>query len=155
MHFGYWGPSWHPIGFLVATLAVTAIVVSVANSKKSYFYDQGVYYEKVSSGYTVVPAPVGATVSPLPKNAVQVDVSDQTYYYYGCDFYAPAGSKYKVVSPPVGAVVSSVRDGTNTVVKNGNTISSTPTPTTRPSPPVVRSCTKWLPCQRNSRHGMV
>jgi hypothetical protein len=36
----YWGPTWHPWGFFVATLATTAIIVSVNNAQ--YHYDQGV-----------------------------------------------------------------------------------------------------------------
>ncbi len=78
VHHGFWGSRWHPIGFLVTTLAVTAIVVSANN--KQYHYDQGVYYEKVDSGYKVVPAPAGAKVTTLPKNSVQVDVNSEQYY---------------------------------------------------------------------------
>ena len=85
IHYGYWGGWWHPVGFLVATLAVTAIVVSVSNQQ--YHYDQGVYYVEVDEGYKVVPAPVGAEVTTLPKNSVQVMVDSETYYYYGGAFY--------------------------------------------------------------------
>ena len=56
----YWGPVWHPWGFFIAALATTAIIVSVNNQQ--YHYDQGVYYMAGNGGYTVVSAPVGATV---------------------------------------------------------------------------------------------
>lgn len=52
---------WHPWGFFIATLATTAIIVSVENKK--YYYDNGVYYAPSNSGYTVVAAPIGATVA--------------------------------------------------------------------------------------------
>ena len=73
-------------------------------------------YEKVDKGYKVVPAPVGAKVSELPENSVQVVVGSKTYYYYGGAFYQPSSKKYKVVAAPAGAVVSSLPDGANTVV---------------------------------------
>ncbi len=41
----YWGPVWHPWGFFVATLATTAIIVSVNNAQ--YHYDQGVWYAPI------------------------------------------------------------------------------------------------------------
>ncbi|OQP52343.1 hypothetical protein A4D02_24440 [Niastella koreensis] len=63
----YWGAAWHPWGFFVATLAVTAIVVSVENEK--YHYDQGVWYAQSGGGYTVVQAPVGATVTTIPSGS--------------------------------------------------------------------------------------
>ena len=75
VHFGFWGGWWHPIGFLVTTLAVTAIVVNANNQQ--YHYDQGVYYVKVDEGYKVVPAPAGAKVTALPENSVQVTVNSE------------------------------------------------------------------------------
>ncbi|HRI61397.1 MAG TPA: DUF6515 family protein, partial [Saprospiraceae bacterium] len=57
----YWGPVWHPWGFFIATMAATAIIVSVNNQQ--YHYDQGVYYVASNGGYTVVQAPVGATIT--------------------------------------------------------------------------------------------
>jgi len=120
VHFGFWGSWWHPIGFLVTTLAVTAIVVSAAD-KKEYHYDQGVYYVPASGGYKVVPAPLGATVPQLPANSVGVLVSGREYFYYGGAFYLADSGKYTVVKAPPGAVVSSLPDGTDTVVVAGNT----------------------------------
>ena len=41
-HPFYFGPMWHPWGFFVATMAVTAVAITVASQQ--YYYDQGVYY---------------------------------------------------------------------------------------------------------------
>ena len=106
----HWGPAWHPWGFFVATLATTAIVISVANQQ--YHYDQGVYYTATSGGYTVVSAPVGATVTTLPAGSETVVVNETTNnYYYGGTYYEKSGGGYTVVAPTAGAVVEKLPEG--------------------------------------------
>jgi hypothetical protein len=106
----YWGPVWHPWGFFVATLATTAIIVSIENQK--YHYDQGVWYASTTGGYTVVQAPVGATVATVPTGSQTVVVNNVTNNYYGGAYYMkqPDGT-YKVVPPPAGAVVDNLPEG--------------------------------------------
>lgn len=123
----YWGPVWHPWGFFVATLAVTAIVVSVDN--QDYQYDEGVFYVETSDGYVVVEAPQGATVKVIPKESETVEVSPTiNNYYYGGTFYEQKDGEYVVVPPPAGSVVSNlpegaeeVKVGDQTFVKYGDT----------------------------------
>jgi hypothetical protein len=123
-HHG-WGHWWHPVGFFLTTLAVTAVVVSVAN--KDYYYDQGVYYQKSTksggtTGYVVVQAPVGAKVPTLPPGNSPVTVAGgQTFYYYSGVFYAQDTDKqhYVVVQAPAGAVVPALPDGAKTENVNG------------------------------------
>lgn len=112
------GPRWHPFGFWMTTLAVTAIVVSVADSDEQYYYDEGTYYkestnEQGEKGYTAVAAPIGATVPTVPEGCVEVPVGDNDYYFYAGVFYYPdeAGENYTVVQPPVGAVIPYLPDG--------------------------------------------
>jgi len=120
------GAGMAPWGFLVATLAVTAIVVSVENAQ--YHYDQGVWYSQTSGGYTVVQAPVGGTVTTIPTSSQPVVVNNTTNYYYGGAYYEKDGTQYKVVPPPAGAVVEGlpeggeeVKIGDQTYVKVGDT----------------------------------
>jgi hypothetical protein len=109
-HAHYWGPAWHPWGFLVATLAVTAIVISVNEQK--YHYDQGVYYVQSSGGYTVVQAPVGATVTVLPEQTEKIVINEVTNnYYYGGTFYEKSDGGYTVVAPVAGTLVPSLPEG--------------------------------------------
>lgn len=124
----YWGPAWHPWGFFVAALAVTAIIVAV--NDEEYHYDEGVWYQedKEKEGYTVVSAPVGGTVTKIPSDAQTVEVNNTTNYYYGGTYYEKDGQKYKVVPPPAGAVVDNlpaggeeVKIGDQTYVKVGET----------------------------------
>ena len=122
----YWGPVWHSWGFFVATLAATAVVVSVNNAK--YHYDQGVWYEPSNGGYTVVQAPVGGSVTSIPSGSQTVVVNNTTNYYYGGAYYEKEGGSYTVVPPQAGAVVDNlpeggeeVKIGDQTYVKYGET----------------------------------
>jgi hypothetical protein len=123
----YWGPIWHPWGFFVATLAVTAIIVSVENQQ--YQYDQGVFYIEDGDGYVVVEAPQGATVKIIPSDAKEVEVSPTVNnYYYGNIYYEKSDGGYTVVPPPAGAIVDAlpeggeeVKVGDQTYVKIGDT----------------------------------
>lgn len=109
-HPFYWGPVWHPWGFFVATLAVTAIVISVNNQQ--YHYDQGVYYVQSSGGYTVVQAPVGATIKVLPEGSETVVVNETTNnYYYGGTYYEKSDGGYTVVPPTAGTIVENLPEG--------------------------------------------
>ncbi|WP_317045224.1 DUF6515 family protein [Formosa algae] len=106
----YWGPAWHPWGFFITTLATTAIIVSVENQK--YHYDNGVYYVAENDGYTVVQAPVGATVQTLPKEATTVEVNETTNnYYYGGAYYEKDANGYTVVPATAGTIVPSLPEG--------------------------------------------
>jgi hypothetical protein len=106
----YWGPAWHPWGWFVATLATTAIIVSVNN--QAYHYDQGTYYVESDGGYTVVQAPVGATVKTLPKETEQVEVNETTNnYYYGGAFYEKSDLGYTVVPATAGTIVPNLPEG--------------------------------------------
>src|SRR5262245_25330049 len=106
----YWGPVWHPWGFFVATLAATAIIVSVENQQ--YHYDQGVYYVQSGGGYTVVEAPVGATITTLPAGSQTVVVNETTNnYYYGGTYYEKTDKGYAVVPPTAGTVVENLPEG--------------------------------------------
>jgi hypothetical protein len=114
-----WGPSWHPVGFFIASLAADAYLFSLAN--QSYYYDDGVYYEPTSGGYDVVAAPIGATVSSLPPGYETIMVDSSYYYYYGGTFYINTGQSYQVVQAPPGAIVSEIPDGATQQDINGDT----------------------------------
>jgi len=106
----YWGPMWHPWGFFVTTLAVTAIAVTVASQQ--YYYDQGMFYVSGNGGYTVVQAPVGATITTLPPGSQTVVINETTNnYYYGGTYYEKTGETYTVVPPTAGTVVEKLPEG--------------------------------------------
>jgi hypothetical protein len=105
----YWGPVWHPWGFFVATMATTAIIVSVESQQ--YQYDQGVYYQEHDNGYQVVEAPVGATVKMIPEGSEKVVVNEKTYYYFGGTYYEKTDAGYTVVPPTAGTIVANLPEG--------------------------------------------
>lgn len=70
-----------------------------------YYYHQGVFYERSSSGYMVVRAPVGARIAALPAGYLTVHIGAGThYYYYGTYYrYDPVERVYVVIEPPQNA----------------------------------------------------
>src|SRR5262245_12285833 len=104
--YGGWGPYYRPFGAVVATMAATAVAVSVANSR--YYFNAGGWYAPTSGGYTVVTAPVGGVVTALPSGAVVVTGNT---YYYGGTYYEKTGEGYKVAAPVAGTVVEHLPEG--------------------------------------------
>jgi hypothetical protein len=83
-----------------------------------YYYANGVYYQPApsGSGYVVVQAPPGASLTSLPPAAVAVQANGQTYEYLNGIFYqgsyTPSGQYgYTVVQAPQGATVYSLPQG--------------------------------------------
>jgi hypothetical protein len=119
---------WHPVGFFVATLATTAIVVSVVNSQGqaqssgNVYYDQGVYYEKTSDGYKAIPPPQGAQISSLPDGYTAVTANNVQYSYYQGDFYVEQDGQYVVTQAPVGATVPYIPDSATESTSGGDTV---------------------------------
>lgn len=98
----------------MATIATTAIIISIENQK--YYYDQGVYYTSSNGGYTVVPAPVGATVEQLPEKTETVTINETTNnYYYGGTYYEKTDGSYTVVPPTAGTLVEHLPEGSEEV----------------------------------------
>lgn len=152
-----WGPMWHPWGYFVATLATTAIIISIVDNDMpsrpdpigimamapagadfngyrsgprmwddndgqtregaehlggEYWYDQGVYYVKSEGGYTVVAAPVGATIKTLPTGYETAKLDDGSVnYHYGGAFYEKTANCYTVVPPTAGTLIEHLSDG--------------------------------------------
>lgn len=109
----YYGSFYHPFGYFLTSLANTAIWFSWNN--QHYGYDQGVYYEPYNNGYRVIPAPIGANVSTLPKGFTTVNVEGDLYYYYAGTFYVPGTNRYEIVPAPPGAVVFDLPEGAKEV----------------------------------------
>ena len=118
----YWGPVWHPWGFFITTLAVTAVVVSVESQQ--YHYDQGVWYQPYNGGYQVIAAPVGGTITTLPPGSQTINNSNSNNtttnsnnttvvnnYYYGGTYYEKSSGGYTVVPPTAGMVVENLPEG--------------------------------------------
>jgi hypothetical protein len=118
-HPYYWGHNWHPPGYFAVSLARDAFLLSIANQQ--YYYDEGVFYQPSTGGYSVVTAPIGALVSFLPPGYETTMVGEDTYFYYGGTFYIDTGNGYQVVQAPYGAVVTQIPDGAVQQDINGQT----------------------------------
>ncbi|WP_345195787.1 DUF6515 family protein, partial [Kistimonas scapharcae] len=65
---------------------------------KLYYYREGVFYDKTSSGhYQSVPAPAGAIIEKLPAGAVEVRENNRVYWKAGDTWYEPIGSRGETV----------------------------------------------------------
>lgn len=85
---------------------------AVLATGEQYYYDEGVYYLKEAEGYTVVAAPIGATIKTLPTGYETVSADENTKnYYYGGTFYEKSSKGYTVVAPTAGTIVNNVSDG--------------------------------------------
>ena len=70
------------------------------------------YYLKGDGGYTVVAAPVGASIKTLPDGYETVSADETTKnYYYGGTFYEKTSKGYTVVAPTAGTIVENISDG--------------------------------------------
>lgn len=80
----------------------------VVVSGTPYYYSTGVYYTVSISGgqttYTVVPAPIGATLAALPTKCTKIVLDSNTFYYCQNTFYQAVAQKekttYVVVAKP-------------------------------------------------------
>jgi biotin carboxyl carrier protein len=122
-----WGPMWHPWGFFVATLATTAIIVSIVDND----IDVPGSFEMASNGgseWNAFPAakPLmlsGPAYSSYREesdyaNSYAVDkkmLADGDYYFDQGVFYLKENGGYTVVSAPIGAKIKTLPSGYETV----------------------------------------
>ncbi len=121
-----WGPVWHPWGFFVATLAATAIIVSVADNDMPHPADlawnnfTGIGVNPIDKQLmSSSPSFVSYTDHPVFSfsQASSASQAAATQYYYDQGvFYVKSGEGYSVVAAPVGAKVKSLPSGYETVV---------------------------------------
>ncbi|MCW8126070.1 DUF6515 family protein [Microbulbifer halophilus] len=86
-------------------------VVNLAVGGRPYYYHSGHFYRPAPTGYRVVTAPLGASVTSLPGSAVRVETGSGIYYRYASAYYRwrPASRSYAVVPPPAGTPVAATK----------------------------------------------
>jgi Family of unknown function (DUF6515) len=128
-----WGPRWHPWGFFIATLAATAIILSVDNNMpgdldmaKGPVFDNS-YYSVEAKPFQLGPSYVSyasytenqAVNNDQPLNAAPA--LDGEYYYDEGVYYLKGDGGYTVVSAPLGAKIKTLPTGYETVSVDDNT----------------------------------
>ena len=103
-----WGPMWHPWGFFVATLATTAIIVSIVDNDLP---DLPVAVQM--DGAYAQSGPYSAMMVNSDGALMEVPLG-QDYYYDEGVFYLKMEGGYTVVAGPVGAVVPKLPSGYET-----------------------------------------
>lgn len=77
----------------------------------TYRYDRGLFWLRQVSNYTVVTAPVGATVDTLPQGVTRIVSGAGPVWYFFGSFFGQKGSAYEVIKPAAGLQVFYLPDG--------------------------------------------
>lgn len=77
----------------------------------TYRYDQGVFWLHQGATYTVVTAPVGATVDELPQGVTRIVSGTRSVWYFFGTFFGEKGGAYEVIKPAAGLTVFYLPDG--------------------------------------------
>lgn len=59
---------------------VDSYVTNVANQDEEYYYQDGIFYTLIDGKYYVIEPPIGALITQLPDDYVEVVIGDETYY---------------------------------------------------------------------------
>lgn len=59
---------------------VDSYVTNVANQDEEYYYQDGVFYTLIDGKYYVIEPPIGALITQLPDDYVEVEIGEETYY---------------------------------------------------------------------------
>ncbi|HQA93817.1 MAG TPA: DUF6515 family protein, partial [Bacteroidales bacterium] len=59
---------------------IDSYVTNVANQNDEYYYQDGVFYTLSDGHYYVIEPPIGALVTQLPEDYVEVEIGGETYY---------------------------------------------------------------------------
>jgi len=126
-----WGPRWHPWGFFVATLATTAIILSIADN-----YEPGDLYMASNTGlnngfypFGLQPSLSGPSFSYYADNRLNnfdlsandvLNIEDEYWYDEGT-YYIKSEGGYTVVAAPLGAKIKTLPDGYETITLEDNT----------------------------------
>jgi len=113
--FHWW--RFHP-GLIVDVLPFGYVPIYFGGTP--YYYYEGVFYEPApSSGYIVVPPPVGVIVPTLPPGVEAIVAGGILCYYAAGTFYVPHPNGYQVIRAPLGVIVSSLPADAVPVTLNG------------------------------------
>ncbi|MEJ8569668.1 DUF6515 family protein [Elongatibacter sediminis] len=90
-----------PVGYVVNRLP--AKHVRVKGGRHSYFFHDGLFYERRGKSYVVVRPVVGVRVGVLPAGYISFRIGPARYFHFGGTFYVKDGDDYVVVDAPPGA----------------------------------------------------
>lgn len=126
-----WGPRWHPWGFFITTLAVTAILISVDNIEPPVYLDLAMapapgYGDAAFENQQRMHGPWLAAWQDNPvyhfeQNHTYETIADGDIYYDEGVYYLKADGGYTVISAPLGVNIKSLPSGYETITLDNNT----------------------------------
>lgn len=125
-HGGAGGPGgpFYPPGRCFDVLPLAAAMLFIAGV--TYYYCEGVFYQRRANAYIVVPAPVGAVVTMVPTVAQVIVVDGVPYYTVNNVTYMYTSYGYQVVPQPT--IVQTVVQPSVVVVPNTAAATQTAVP---------------------------
>ncbi|MBF0593586.1 MAG: hypothetical protein HQL22_01315 [Candidatus Omnitrophica bacterium] len=76
-------------------------VITVRSGRTSYYYYDGLYYNRAGSDYVLIPPPIGVVVTSIPPDFHPVVINGVTYFTDNGTYYVYTRYGYQVVPPPV------------------------------------------------------
>jgi hypothetical protein len=119
-------PYHHRPGYITRAIPTVAMTLSLGGLL--YYYTDGIYYRRHSSGFIVVVPPIGLIVPVLPLGYTVFQIHGSTYYYYDNVYYVWDTDRraYRVAQVPdayaayePGDIIETLPDGAYTVTING------------------------------------
>ncbi len=90
------------IGFSMPLLPAESLALTFNGGR--IFFNAGVWYRPMGSGFVVVRPPVGIAIPMLPPGYSTVWSGSSPYYYANETYYSATPNGYVVVAPPTGPV---------------------------------------------------
>lgn len=117
-HVRYAGlPRW---GTVVTAVPDGAVVIK--SRKHPYYFHNGIFYARRTSGFVIARPMPGFRIRVLPVGYRTVVIGPRNYYYYYGTFYVKSGSapdEYVVADAPEGAVVDALPEGYEVKIVDG------------------------------------
>jgi hypothetical protein len=92
---GVYVRSFPPRGFRIRTLGVRPVRIVLRS--RTYWYAEGVFYQKQGEDYIVSETPIGAVVPELPEDAAEIDWAGVSAYELNNAIYQEVDSGYELI----------------------------------------------------------
>ena len=96
-----------------------AQAVKIKQKADYLYYNDGIYYKPVNSGYLIVQPRSGTQIHSLPAGHITVKMGTRNYYYYYGTFYIKDEDCYFSVEPPHGIKIDALPEGYKTIKIDG------------------------------------
>ena len=138
------------IGFSVPLLPADSIALAFNGGR--LFFNAGVWYRPVGSGFVVIRPPVGISVPVLPPGYSTIWVGSSPYYYANDTYYASTPNGYVVATPPAGSISETAPQGYISAPPQTSAQSMPPPPAPGTQPTPAPAPGNWYYCESSKTY---